>query len=117
MSDLSTLALARDLSAHDLGDAELPRTLGELMRLLPDRDADTHEEAVASIEAARLRRRVRELPALERRVIVARYGLIEPALSARETAARLGLTRAGVAAIERRALDRLRVMYELAQAA
>ena len=62
-------------------------------------------------------RLLRTLPMLERRVIAARYGLIRPALSRRQTAAQLGLSRRSVAAVEQRALDRLRSLYGLPEAA
>ena len=92
-------------------------TLNELLKELPDPDVDVHHTAVTNIEAARVRRLVRTLPALERRVVVARFGLAGPALSCRETAVRLGLSRTGVSRIERRALNRLRGMYDHSEAA
>jgi DNA-directed RNA polymerase specialized sigma subunit len=57
------------------------------------------------------------LPILERQVIAARYRLTGPALSCRQAATRLGLSRRSVSAIEHRALDRLRAMYDVAAAA
>jgi RNA polymerase sporulation-specific sigma factor len=74
-----------------------------------DPDADVHEAAVSSIEAARVRRMVRTLPVLERHVIAWRYGLAgQPPLTVREVAARLGIGKSTVADIEARALSRMR---------
>jgi len=96
-------------AAHD--------TLGRLLDELPDIDVDVHETAVINIEAARVRRFVRRLPVLERKVIAARYGLAGNPMSCRQLATRLGISKSTVSDIEQRALDRLRGMYELPDAA
>jgi RNA polymerase sigma factor (sigma-70 family) len=92
-------------------------TIGEMLEQLADPEVDVHEGVVVSIEVARLRRFVRTLPMLERKVIVARYGLTGEQLSCRQAGARLGMSRSSVSAIEHRALDRLRGMYGLPEAA
>lgn len=92
-------------------------TTGQLVQQLPDPDADVHDAAVINIEAARVRRFVRALPMLERKVIAARYGLTGEPLSCRQVSARLGLSRSTVSDIEQRALQRLRGMYDLPDAA
>lgn len=92
-------------------------TVGQLLDELPDMDTDVHEMAVVNIEAARVRRFVRTLPLLERKVIAARYGLVGKPMSCRQVAARLGISKSSVSDIEQRALDRLRDMYELSDAA
>jgi len=92
-------------------------TTGQLVQQLPDPDADVHQAAVVNIEAARVRRFVRSLPMLERKVIAARYGLTGEPLSCRQVGVRLGLSRSTVSDIEQRALQRLRGMYDLPDAA
>jgi RNA polymerase sporulation-specific sigma factor len=92
-------------------------TLAQLLEQLPDPDTDVEASVVASMEAERLRRAVRALPVLERKVIVARYGLLGETLSCRQLAHRLGLSRSNVSAIEQRALERLRSVYGLPEAA
>jgi RNA polymerase sigma factor (sigma-70 family) len=114
---LNLLALARYLSPEELATPLKDLTLGRLMHNVPDPDSDVHEQAVASIEAARLRRAVRSLPMLERKVIVARYGLVGQPLSCRQAAARFGLSPSSISTIEHRALDRLRLSYGVRDAA
>ncbi len=92
-------------------------TTGELVGVLPDPSADVHQAAVTKIEEARVRSFVRKLPMLERKVIVARYGLAGEELTCRQAASQLGISASGVSAIEHRALDRLRAMYGLAPGA
>ncbi|SRR5581483_4270761 len=94
--------------------------MGELVHLpvgrdiknLRDRDVDVEETAIASIEAARVRRFVRALPEIERRVIRWRYGLGCPELSFQEIADRLGMGKTTVFDVERRAIEMLRGFYE-----
>jgi len=74
----------------------------------PTSEPPVEEAAIASIEAQRVRRAVRGLPALERKVISLRFGLDEREHSVRETADRLGMSRNMVHRLEHRALDRLR---------
>lgn len=73
-----------------------------------DLDADVHTAVIASIEAAWVRRLIRELPDIERRVVRWRYGIEAEALTVRQIAARLGIGKSTVSDIEHRALDRLR---------
>ncbi len=74
-----------------------------------DPDADVHEAAVTNIEAARVRRLLRQLPEIERRILRWRYGIDAETLTVREIAARLGIGKSTVADIEGRALARLRM--------
>jgi DNA-directed RNA polymerase sigma subunit (sigma70/sigma32) len=84
-------------------------TVRELAEAIVDLDADVEERVLASLEAARLRRRIVLLGSLERRVLVWRYGIAgAERLSRREIASRLGLTAAQVRGIEERALELLR---------
>jgi RNA polymerase sigma factor (sigma-70 family) len=71
---------------------------------------DTSE--VVDIEAARLRRFVRQLPKREREVIVLRYGLDGLRLTLVEVARRFALGKSTVFDIEQEALARLRGFYE-----
>jgi RNA polymerase sigma factor (sigma-70 family) len=73
-----------------------------------DPDADVYEAAVVNIEAARVRRLVRELPDIERRIVMWRYGIGADVLTVREIARRLGIGKSTVSDIEARALARLR---------
>src|SRR3954447_24914376 len=73
-----------------------------------DPSADVHDIAVANIEAARVRRLIRELPEIERRVVRWRYGIEAEVLTVREIAGRLGIGKSTVSDIEKRALVRLR---------
>lgn len=79
---------------------------------VPDPDADVHEAAVVLIEAARVRRYVSMLPAIEQQVVCWRFGLDDEALTVRQVAARLSMPRSTVSDIESRALSRLRGFYE-----
>ena len=108
-------ALARH--ATDPATHPVAVTAGQLVQQLPDPDADVQDAAVINIEAARVRRFVRALPMLERKVIAARYGLTGEPLSCRQVGVRLGLSRSTVSDIEQRALQRLRGMYDLPDAA
>lgn len=90
-------------------DLSRPLTYKELLERLPDLDADPHEQTVVSLEAARLRRELRRLPAYEREIVCHRYGVAgRPALSASELAERFGLSEAAVRALAERGLDGLR---------
>ena len=82
-----------------------------------DLSVDVHDEAVALIEAARLRRRLSQLPAIEGAVVRWRYGIDAEQLSVRQVAARLGVSGSTALAIERRAIDALRDHYGLETAA
>jgi len=62
----------------------------------------------SDLYAARLRRLLRELPALDRRVISWRFGLEGLTLTPREIGRRLTLTTASIRAIEAAALEALR---------
>jgi DNA-directed RNA polymerase specialized sigma subunit len=66
---------------------------------------------MSELDQARLRRRVRALPVLERAVLSWRYGLEADHLTVRQVASRLGVGVATVDRIERRALARLREKY------
>ena len=84
-------------------------TVRQLAEAIVDLDADVEERVLASLEAARLRRRLALLGSLERRVLVWRYGIGgSERLSRREIASRLGLTVSRVRSIEERALELLR---------
>lgn len=98
-------------------DPEEATTLAELLEQLPDPEGDVHDAVVVNIERARVRRFVRSLPAHELKVIALRYGLIGEPLSCRQVAARLGISHSSVSSIEHRALERLRGMYGLPEAA
>jgi RNA polymerase sigma factor (sigma-70 family) len=89
-------------------EQQLGLSVHDRVKAVIDEDADSHEQVVTSIEHARLRRSVRSLPALERHVIVWRYGLDGTEYSMREIASRLGMSSAGAQAIHDAALDRLR---------
>lgn len=117
MLDLPLLVLARELNPDDFTTPLAELTLSQIMQQLPDPDGDVHERVVVSIEVARLRRFMRALPMLERRVLVARYGLVGRPLTCRQIATQLGLSRRNVSTIEQRALDRLRSMYGLPRTA
>jgi DNA-directed RNA polymerase specialized sigma24 family protein len=84
---------------------------------LADPDGDTHEQVVSSLEAARLRRLLRNLPAVEQRVLSWRYGLNGERLAHRQVAARLGVSVGTAWTIEQRALGLLRGEYGLSEAA
>lgn len=88
-------------------------SIGDMVAQRPDPTADVHQAAVASIEAARLRRHVRGLPPLLRSVICWRYGLDCDALSCRQVAERLGVSKATAWNYEQRALEMLRGCYEI----
>jgi RNA polymerase sigma factor (sigma-70 family) len=88
-------------------------TVGQLLLELPDLDADVHHAATINLEATQVRRLVRALPMRERKVIIARYGLMGEALSCRQLAALMNISPSGVSVIEHRALERLRGMYGL----
>ena len=105
------------LFADPFAEALAALPLRQIMAMLPDPDADVHEQVIADLEAARLRRAVRALPTLELVVIIALYGLSGPTLSRRQASARLGLSRRNLAAIEQRALGRLRSALVLPKAA
>ncbi len=117
MRQSNLFALGRHPIADNSATPAADLTLGQLLEELPDLDHDVHEAAVINIEAARVRRFVRNLPMLERKVIAARYGLTGEPMSCRQLAARLGISRSSISAIEQRALERLRGMYELPDAA
>jgi RNA polymerase sigma factor (sigma-70 family) len=105
-------------STNEISGAPITQmTLGHLLEKLPDLDADVHEAVVVNLEAARVRRFVRQLPVLERKVIASRYGLVGDEMSCRQLAETLGISRSNVSAIEQRALDRLRGMYDIPEAA
>ena len=83
-----------------------------------DPNSDVHQGAVISIERARLRRALRQLPKLERRILQHRYGLDGvPELSTRQIAQQLGIPRSTVWDTEQRALELLRQDFGLAVAA
>ena len=84
---------------------------------LVDLEVDVAEEAISSIEAARLRRLINELPVLERRVICWRYGIGCDRLAYREIAIRLGMPQGSIWKIEQHALELLRGGYGEQQAA
>lgn len=68
----------------------------------------TEEQALANIQAARVRRLVRGLPEVERRVVAWHYGIgCAPATFA-QIAERLGISAPTAYRIERRAIGRLR---------
>jgi DNA-directed RNA polymerase specialized sigma24 family protein len=86
-----------------------PRTYQELLERTPDPDADPYERTVVSLEATRLRRELRRLPAVEREILCRLYGVAGlPAPSSRELARRLGLSEAAVRSLEERGLEGLR---------
>lgn len=113
-TNVVALPRRRDL-IPDTVDGEL--TLGRLLEQVPDPDGDVNETAVVSIEAARVRRFVRALPVLERKVIAYRYGLAGQPMTCRQVAERLNISKSTVSVIEQRALERLRGMYGLPDAA
>jgi RNA polymerase sigma factor (sigma-70 family) len=84
---------------------------------LADPEGDPHEQAVASLEAARLRRLIGKLPELEQRVLRWRYGLNGERLAHRQVAARLGVSVGTAWTLEQRALEMLRGEYGLTEAA
>jgi DNA-directed RNA polymerase specialized sigma subunit len=80
----------------------------------PDPDADVHEETVARLQAARVRRELTQLPALEQLVLCWRFGVARrPVLSRREIAGRLGYSLRETRRLEERALAQLRGQREL----
>lgn len=83
---------------------------GQTYADVPDPDADVFEAAVTNIEAARVRRLIRQLPEIERRVIRFRYGIQADQLSVREIARRLGTSPKTVTRISDRAMSRLRIL-------
>lgn len=90
-------------------DLDRRTTYRELLEGLPDLDGDPHEQAVASIEAARLRRELRRPPAFEREVLCNHYGILgRPALVPSELAERFGLSGEAVRELEERGLQALR---------
>jgi DNA-directed RNA polymerase specialized sigma24 family protein len=82
---------------------------GQTLHDIPDPDGDVYERVIERIDAARIRRHVRALPALEQRVITWKYGIggVEP-LSCRQIARRLGVSTGTAWNIEQRALAILR---------
>lgn len=96
--------LALDIPvAYPYGD-EVPEIIDEA--------ADVHEQTVVSIEAARVRRNLRQLPALERRVLTLRYGLDGggPRTYA-DIAERVGLSRQHVPRVEAHGLRLVRERF------
>lgn len=88
---------------------------GQTYADIPDPDADVFEAAVTNIEAARVRRLVRQLPEIERRVIRWRYGIQSEQLTVREVAHRLGTSPRAITRISDRAISRLRILSGAAQ--
>lgn len=88
---------------------------GQTYAQVADPEVDVHEAAVASIEAARVRRFIDWLPEIERRVIRWRYGIDCDQLTLREIAGRLGMGKSTVGDIEQRALARLRGAYGISR--
>ena len=91
-------------------------TLGTLW--VADQQA-TEDEVLTRLARAAVRAAVRELAPVEREVITLRFGLGDDAepVPLAQLSARLGLGREEVRAIERRALERLALRGELADAA
>lgn len=78
-----------------------------------DPTVDVAEEALGRVASLEVRRAIRRLHPLERRLVCLRYGLCgEPAMSLADAGARVGLSAAGALGVERRALARLREMYD-----
>jgi DNA-directed RNA polymerase specialized sigma subunit len=87
-----------------------------------DPGVDVYEQVVTSLEAARVRRAVKQLPGLERLVIRLLYGVErEDALTAEQVASRLNVSVAEVYRCRQRALnllhEELREEYGIAPAA
>ena len=103
---------ARRRRQGELGSVDTSEPEPDLDALV-DPDADPLEKAVASFEAALLRRRVRELPVIERKVIRWRHGIESECLGWHEIGLRLGRAQGSLWAIEKRAIARLRAAYGL----
>lgn len=88
------------------------RTLRQLAEAVVDLDADVEEQVLASLEAARLRRQLFRLGALQRQVLCWRYGIAgAERLSRREIARRLALPVWRVRTLEEDALELLRAEF------
>ena len=93
-------------------DPLIKQTPLQLAQAIVDPDADPEGQVLASVEAARLRRRVASLPQLDRYVVTWRYGINGgEKLSRRQIGQRLGMPVWRVRAIEERALELLRGSY------
>ena len=104
---------------ESFGWGELP-ILGSGCSLeeLVDAEIDVVEEAIVSIEAARLRRELRRLPELERRILVWHYGIGDAEqLTHSEIAERLGMPKGSIWKLEQHALQLMRGCYGLGEVA
>lgn len=90
---------------------ERQRTILEELARRPDPEADVHEQVVLCLEAERLRRELNRLPALERWVLRARFGIGCRSHSRRQIAAKLQITLADARWLEEDALTQLRGSY------
>jgi RNA polymerase sporulation-specific sigma factor len=60
------------------------------------------------MQTEKLAKAISMLDERERKIILLRYGISEPALTQKETADRLGISRSYVSRLEKKALDTLR---------
>jgi DNA-directed RNA polymerase sigma subunit (sigma70/sigma32) len=105
--------LSVDALVLDSGFAYAVEMTDEIAAVLPAED-DVETAAILNIEAARLRRAIRELPSFDAWLLGTRYGLSGyQRLSLREISDRLNTTHTSVRRMERRALRRLRAIYGL----
>src|SRR4051794_28902784 len=97
-----------------LGDADKARSIEQHLKALADPFTDVHDEAVANIQHAALRRHLASLPALQRLIIVWHYGLAGPEMPLGAIAQKLNQPLSAVSAMHHRALHDLRDLLDLA---
>jgi RNA polymerase sporulation-specific sigma factor len=98
---------ANDISINEEIDCDKDGNPLSFMDIISE-DDNIVEQIYGKMQTEKLAKAISMLDERERKIILLRYGISEPALTQKETADRLGISRSYVSRLEKKALDTLR---------